>query len=366
MRRMTTTGIPTLPPPGGPPETFAVDPGLGDVPASWSRRVIAFLLDWAVLAFGTFLVLGDVGSFTPVPFFTTEGLDPAPRVGSWPWWGAFALIASLVLLQAYTGSTPGKAAVAIVVVDDKTGRPIGLLRTVARWIAHFVDAILCIGYLRPLWHPERRTFADSWQGTLVVHRPAERPTPVSLAATTVCLVAVAASLTQGSGSTTLASSALDCGSSLDGGPRGMVSRERVTSWVSRLGIRRDVPSEPQPVNVELEGLPSGTERLLVTTAPFGSLGGDLRDADQEQTWSVNIAQYPEVEIERADDPEVIYSTNAASLEASTYGATLADPWAVTITPSEVHELGPGISIQIVMVDADGGEELFCAGSIDDA
>lgn len=329
--------------------------------------MVAFLLDWAVLAFGTFLILGDVGSFTPVPFFTTEGIDPAPRVGTLPWWGVVALIASLVLLQAYTGRTPGKAAVAIAVVDDQTGRPIGLVRTLGRWIVHLVDALLCIGYLRPLWHAERRTFADSWVRSLVVHRPLERPTRVSLAATTVCLVAVAASLTPGTGSRSVHTSSVSC-SAPEGVPRATVSQDQVEAFASRLVfIRRDVPADRQPIAIDLEGLPSGTQKLLVTAAPFGASSGDLRDADRAHTWNVDLAHFPELEITPAVAPEDLNSTNDADgLTAIAYGGTmLSDTWSLSISPSEVHQLGPGISVQIVMVDADG-EHLLCGASLADA
>jgi Mce-associated membrane protein len=48
---------------------------------------------------------------------------------------------------------------------------------VARPFLHLADAILLIGYLRPLWHPRRRTFADSALGTVAVEtrRPRLQP-----------------------------------------------------------------------------------------------------------------------------------------------------------------------------------------------
>lgn len=42
------------------------------------------------------------------------------------------------------------------------------MRTVLRSLAHLLDGILLVGYLRPLWHAERRTFADSILGTVVL------------------------------------------------------------------------------------------------------------------------------------------------------------------------------------------------------
>ena len=354
---MTTTGSLTHVPPRGPGAgalgPVILDPGIGE-PASWLRRVVALLLDWAVLAFATFLILGNVGSFPPVPFYTVDGLTHWPRVGTWPWWGVVALIASYVLLQAYTGRTPGKAAVAISVVDDTSGRPVGLLRTVARWILHLFDAILCIGYLRPLWHAEGRTFADSGVRSLVVHRPAERATAVSLAATTVCVVAVAAVVTSSMGARSVGTSSVSCAAPGDL-PRATVTRDSVQEWATRLWfIRREIPAGPQPVRIDLEGVPSGTQQLLVTAAPFGTSGDDLRDADRAHTWTVGLTEFPMLEIDPSD---------ADGLTADASGM-LSQPWSMEIAGPAADRLGPGISVQIVMVGPDGEQPLCAAGLAD--
>ncbi len=90
----------------------------------------------------------------------------------------------LLGMQAYTGSTPGKLVMSIAVLDSTTGRPLGLWRMTVRWFAHLLDAILLIGYLRPLWDPKRRTFADSLVGSDAVVLPAvgwrQRTVPVAV------------------------------------------------------------------------------------------------------------------------------------------------------------------------------------------
>ncbi|MEK8226869.1 RDD family protein [Oerskovia sp. M15] len=58
-------------------------------------------------------------------------------------------VLTMALLQAYTGATPGKRTMGIAVVNRDTGRPVGIVTTILRWLAHFLDAILWIGYLRP-------------------------------------------------------------------------------------------------------------------------------------------------------------------------------------------------------------------------
>lgn len=45
---------------------------------------------------------------------------------------------------------------------------VGVGSTFAREIVHVLDQFMFLGYLRPLWDPERRTFADGLMGTRVV------------------------------------------------------------------------------------------------------------------------------------------------------------------------------------------------------
>ena len=149
--------------------------------AAWSSRVVAVIIDGFVLGGLIFLAAGaayGTSTFTlPVPFPDSDGLTLAGLT-----WGSKVAVAgavlSLVLLQAYGGATPGKRIVGIAVVDDQTGQPVGLVRTVLRDLAHLLDAILCIGYLRPLWHPEERTFADSLLGTVVLRTRTVRAHPL--------------------------------------------------------------------------------------------------------------------------------------------------------------------------------------------
>lgn len=164
--------------------------------ASWAARVVAHLLDGALLGAVTYLAFAvqPVAAPTSAPFLAPgNGAPFAP--GSWwdsPW--VVLTLVVLAVLQAYVGSTPGKLVVGIAVVRDSDGRPAGLVRTVVRWVAHLLDAILYVGYLRPLWHAERRTFADSLLSTVVVRRDDAR-TPAwwsgGLARTGVAASAVA-------------------------------------------------------------------------------------------------------------------------------------------------------------------------------
>ena len=156
--------------------------------ASWGRRVVAALLDTAVLgAVAWFAGGGRIAVPSLQPTF-----DSGPETDLLPWTSSGAVVGAVVLmlaLQGLTGQTPGRRVVGIQVVrapaDGPAGGPPGVLRSVVRCWAHLLDAILLIGYLRPLWHPEGRTFADGLLGTVVVRRPPRadgRGRPVTVAA----------------------------------------------------------------------------------------------------------------------------------------------------------------------------------------
>jgi len=172
--------------------TLEQSPGevlVGDAPAfaTWTRRVIGALLDSAILSATAFLVEGYLSG---IAWWGTSGSGDRPPRGK----EVIVALGVLLLVQAFTGATPGKRVVGIRVVHDVTGRPLGVLRTVGRELAHIVDAFCMIGYLRPLWHPRRRTVADSAVGSdVVLGRPGPRAGGVDVwtaAAAVVCTVAV--------------------------------------------------------------------------------------------------------------------------------------------------------------------------------
>ncbi|MDM8084875.1 RDD family protein [Cellulomonas cellasea] len=143
--------------------------------ASWLMRLIAVLLDQALVAGVAFLASGSIGYEGPTlhPGVANLIQDPSGTsvVSGW----VVATLALMALLQAYLGATPGKWIMGIAVVRTATGRPAGALLTVLRTVSHLLDSILLIGYLRPLVNRERRTFADSIAGTYVL--ATRRPLP---------------------------------------------------------------------------------------------------------------------------------------------------------------------------------------------
>lgn len=185
--------------PDAVPDTAAAPVAAVDGPAyaTWGQRVVAAILDDAILAGITWLAVGS--GFSPVtltPVFAAAGTESWGR-------GPLVLIPVVVLLallvlQGTTGWTPGKLVLGIRVVREGDHRPAGLGRTLARWAVHVLDAILLIGYLRPLWHPQRQTFADSIVRTVVVREVLDLPRrpriAVYTAAAVTCLLGLGYSL----------------------------------------------------------------------------------------------------------------------------------------------------------------------------
>lgn len=183
--------------------------------AAWSRRVVAALLDGAILSGATWLVLGSRGV---VPWLQPGFGDFAPDVAEPVGWHTSGVLVALVLgmlaLQGWTGATPGKRVAGVAVVRRSDGRPAGIFASGLRVVAHLLDSILLIGYLRPLWNARRQTFADSIAGTLVVQtrEPPAHPwfaryrrepsavgsTAVSVAAVSVCVLGVGFSMSSSS------------------------------------------------------------------------------------------------------------------------------------------------------------------------
>ncbi len=112
--------------------------------ASWGRRAAAWVLDGAISAGATFLAVSQDSG----------------------WVIGLALL--VIVMQAYLGVTPGKIVMGVAVVHERDARPIGVVQTIVRSLLHILDAILVVGYLRPLWNAQHKTFADSIMATLVL------------------------------------------------------------------------------------------------------------------------------------------------------------------------------------------------------
>jgi uncharacterized RDD family membrane protein YckC len=150
------------------PAPDAVPPGY----APWSMRVLAVLLDTAVvalpLAVGQVVVVLAGGDFLSGRVGGVSG--PALAVY---WAGALATVGlgiwDVVVRQGRTGQTWGKSWLRLRVVRGSDGSVIGPAMTAIRALAHVLDAIPCfLGFLWPLWDHRRQTFADKIVGTVVI------------------------------------------------------------------------------------------------------------------------------------------------------------------------------------------------------
>ena len=240
----------------------------GPTLASWGKRVAAAVLDGAIGAGTTFLAFGDLA--VTVPFlgtaFQPTGVQGVPAT-SWTDSGwVIGAVLLVIVMQAYLGVTPGKIVMGIAVVREHDARPIGLVRTTVRWLLHILDSILFIGYLRPLWNPQRKTFADSIMATIVLdtRRPRRHhwfaPEGVTLvdpgpprsweaplrprwwsAATAICSVACAAGVLFSFASSGPGPLVISCGmTASDDGPLGLIggTLSSGNTTTTRLGVTR--------------------------------------------------------------------------------------------------------------------------------
>lgn len=271
----------------GPDPVAAPDPSF----ASWGRRVLAVWLDQALLAAAVYLAF-PVQPVAPPPHYVPWGApSDDPVAASWSASGwVWALLLVLFVTQAYLGSTPGKLVVGIAVVRESDGRPIGALRTAGRLVAHVLDSILLIGYLRPLWNVRRQTFADSLCGTVVLQTrrplgttPAWR-TRLTAAAVAVCVPAVLFGLTSsGQGATVREEGCVVTGADPTP-PPGTLAGGSVTTLDApgverRLGVERVRLSPDDGIRVGWDptSVPAGDVVLRVTFTRADGTGARVVD-----------------------------------------------------------------------------------------
>jgi uncharacterized RDD family membrane protein YckC len=167
------TAYPTPYPQGGSP-VLPGPQGASAPLAGWWRRVGASLLD-SLLVMVPYFVGGMIAlalmETVPDPLGgTNEQFTPGSGVSL-----ALGLLVALGLVvwnryfrQGRRGQSLGKQALGIRLVSAREGQPIGAGLAFGRDIAHFLDGVLYIGYLWPLWDPMKQTFADKIVGSVVV------------------------------------------------------------------------------------------------------------------------------------------------------------------------------------------------------
>ncbi|MCP3811154.1 RDD family protein, partial [Mycobacteriaceae bacterium Msp059] len=149
------------------------DPQSGeyDHPVRLYRRVLAGVVEVIPL-----LVLGAAALY--VPGAACDDVTACPRLTG-QGRAMLLLIAGIAVLyviwnwghrQGRTGRSVGKAALGYRVVDESTGEPIGVGRSLVRQLVHVaVDInplLMCVGCLFPLWDERRQTLADKIMSTV--------------------------------------------------------------------------------------------------------------------------------------------------------------------------------------------------------
>lgn len=136
--------------------------------ASWGDRVVATLLDAAfvlVAAIAVAIVVAILGALSDVLASIVAFI------------GYLALVAYgfyIAYMTGARGGTPAKRVMGLKVVKLADGEVLGGGMGIVRQLAHIIDSIICyIGYLFPLWDPQRQTIADKIMGTVVLREQAK-------------------------------------------------------------------------------------------------------------------------------------------------------------------------------------------------
>jgi uncharacterized RDD family membrane protein YckC len=173
--------------PYAPPTAFTAPQGPVDLVVSrplapWWKRLVAIIIDTAVISFAFVIIFGIIGALagTTTTNTTTGGTTDSGSFG-------FAGVLGIIILAALPsliyygimngskrGQTVGKMAMSIAVRDARTGGPIGFWRGVGRYaISVAFELLLIIPYildnLSPLWDIRRQAWHDKVAHSVVVN-----------------------------------------------------------------------------------------------------------------------------------------------------------------------------------------------------
>jgi uncharacterized RDD family membrane protein YckC len=130
--------------------------------AGFGRRAVAFLIDWLIAI--VILVPLLVAGFG----MRKVSLDPADH--SWDLLVPMVVGVVVIGFWRYCGATPGKIALALKIVDARTGAAPGTLRLVVRFLAYFVSALpLYLGFLWIAVDRRKQGWHDKIARTIVIN-----------------------------------------------------------------------------------------------------------------------------------------------------------------------------------------------------
>lgn len=171
---------PGYPPPGGygqpPSGAYGAPPPTGSqwgTLAEWPQRAIGYLIDIG-------LTIGAVVAVVIVGLILSTISSALGLILYVIGYVGIAVVSIWFSVQVgQTGASPGMRIAGLRCVSKNTGQPIGGGMGFVRSLAHIVDNLICyIGWLFPLWDPQKQTIADKIVGTVVVNAPKQ---PFSIA-----------------------------------------------------------------------------------------------------------------------------------------------------------------------------------------
>jgi uncharacterized RDD family membrane protein YckC len=179
------TTPPPMPPPMPPPPGVAYgtyrfqDPVTGAPTAEWWQRAVALIIDWAIFAIPTWIIVYVIVLNAITTTHTTAfGSYQTRSVGLLY---VFDILFFLGYLAYYAllnggekGQTVGKMVMGIATRDESGQGPIGYGRAVGRFFIIVLFDILCfipliLDYLSPLWDPRRQAWHDKVAHSLVIN-----------------------------------------------------------------------------------------------------------------------------------------------------------------------------------------------------
>lgn len=138
--------------------------------AEWGQRVIAYLIDLALL------LAGWIAVFILVTIFGAVADALGVLVALVGYLAMFGASIYFVYLNGSVGQSPGKRLTGLKVIGERTGQPIGGGLGIVRGFAHIVDSLVCyLGWLWPLWDDRKQTLADKIMSTVVVTGQPKQP-----------------------------------------------------------------------------------------------------------------------------------------------------------------------------------------------
>ncbi|HEY8718479.1 RDD family protein [Pengzhenrongella sp.] len=160
--------------PQGPNQAYLS--GAQPVLAHWGLRVAALLIDTVIaqapylVAYLVTLLIASGGSTSDGASVSALAITITSAVVLFVGWAATLSLTiwNRWIRQGRTGQSIGKGLLNIRLVSAATGQPIGAGMAFVRDLAHVADGFFFVGYLFPLWDPQKQTFADKMINTVVV------------------------------------------------------------------------------------------------------------------------------------------------------------------------------------------------------